>query len=435
MCIPNSVNMKRFIVIIFLFSTFGLAAQNTGKSWSLQQLTDSAIANYPIIRQRTLQSQMSALRTENIQANFKPQLQLNGQMSYQSDVTQINIPIPNFNAPVLSQDWYKLNLDVTQMVYDGGATKEQKAVEQAGLSVEMQAIEKQLYAYREMIMKLYFRILLFDQQLKVLHSTTTSLQSTIKQLESALKAGSILQSDFDELQVNYLGLQQQIIETVAGRNATIDMLSVYTQLELNQNDSFAVPVVQTNNIVMMNQRPELALFQSQLHKLDQLKLASTARRRPMVQAFGQAGYGRPGLNMLDDDFTGYYVVGLRMSYKLWDWHTTRNDKQILQLQQSVIETQQQDFKQSIHAAFRAQLNQIGKYQQLIQKDDTIVTLQTTVLKTAASKFKAGVITSADYLAELEQLSKAQINKEINQIQLLNAVYEYKFITGNFNENE
>ncbi len=435
MSIPNSIDMKRFIVIILLFSTFGLAAQNPGSSWSLEQLTDSALANYSIIKQSAMQSQMSALRTENINANFKPQLLLNGQMSYQSDVTQINIPIPNFKAPVLSQDWYKLNLDVTQMVYDGGITSQQKEIEKAGLFVELQSIEKQVYAYKEMIMKLYFRILLFDQQLKVLASTSKSLQSTIQQMESALTAGSILQSDLDELQVNFLGLQQKIIEAEAGRNATIDMLSAYTKIDLNQNDLFAIPAVQTNHIVMMNQRPELALFHGQLLKLDQLKLASTAKRRPIIQAFGQAGYGRPGLNMLDDNFTGYYVLGLRMSYKLWDWHATRNDKQLIQLQQSVVETQQQDFEQSVNAAFRAQLNQIEKYRRLIEKDDTIVTLQTSVLKTATSKFGAGVITSADYLTELEQLSKAQINKEINQIQLLNAIYEYKFITGNFNENE
>lgn len=427
--------MKRILILVFLFSVVELAAQVNTQSWILEQLSDSAIAHYPIAQQGILQLQISALRVENLQSNFKPQLLLNGQMSYQSEVTQINIPIPNFSTPVLSKDWYKLNLDITQMVYDGGMTNVQKELEQAGLQVEMQSIEKQLYAYREMIMKLYFRVLLFDQQIKVLASTSASLQLTMQDMQAALVSGSILQADYDKLKVNFLALQQQIIEAGAGRNATIEMLSTFTGVELHEGDNFIVPDVETTSIVMMNQRPEMKLFQGQLLKLNQVELASKAKRKPTIQAFGQAGYGRPGLNMLEDDFKGYYVVGLRLNYKIWDWHNTRRDQQIVHLQKAIVETQQQDFEQSIRAAFRAQLNEIDKFKELIHLDQEIVQLQKSVLQTAASKLAAGVMTSAEYLNELEQLSKAEINHEINHIQLLNAVYAYKFITGNLKENE
>ena len=66
---------------------------------------------------------------------------VNGQATYQSEVTQIPIKIPEMSVPEISKDQYKLYADISQPVYDGGMAKLQQQSQQANGDVEKQKIE------------------------------------------------------------------------------------------------------------------------------------------------------------------------------------------------------------------------------------------------------------------------------------------------------
>ena len=53
------------------------------------------------------------------------------------------------------------------------------------------------------------------------------------------------------------------------------------------------------------------------------KQAVAAGLMPRIGAFVQGGYGRPGLNMLEDSFEPYYVAGVRLSWNLGKLYTLR----------------------------------------------------------------------------------------------------------------
>jgi hypothetical protein len=55
--------------------------------------------------------------------------------------------------------------DVSQLIYDGGATKEQKTLQRLNASVEDQKVEVELYKLRERINQVYLSILYLDEQL------------------------------------------------------------------------------------------------------------------------------------------------------------------------------------------------------------------------------------------------------------------------------
>jgi hypothetical protein len=42
-----------------------------------------------------------------------------------------------------------------------------------------------------------------------------------------------------------------------------------------------------------------------------------------VNAFGLAGYGNPGLNMLDNSFQAFYMFGVKAGI-LFDWNKSKN---------------------------------------------------------------------------------------------------------------
>src|SRR5215204_103732 len=120
--------MKRiqlsFLSFYVLFFTFSLSAQE--QSLSLQKAHELAQQNYPLIKQRELIKQTTGYTIDNLGKGFLPQITLSGQATYQSEVTQVKIPLPGIAIEPLSKDQYKILADVNQLVYDGGMIKQQK---------------------------------------------------------------------------------------------------------------------------------------------------------------------------------------------------------------------------------------------------------------------------------------------------------------------
>jgi outer membrane protein TolC len=422
------------IFLIILFS-FEVQAQTNRIVFSLDQLMDSAILHYPVSNQRGIYNQNTQLTQSNIDKLYYPGMQLNGQISYQSDVTQLNVPIPGFSVPEMAKDWYKLNLDITQMIYDGGNRKSQREIEDFNYKSQINSVFQQEYHYRELIAKLYFRVLLFDKSIHVLKSSATALHGTIKEMQAALNGGIILQADVNSLKAEYLSVQQKIMEAESSKLATIDLLSTYTAVPLQNNDSLLIPKIEINDLIFINLRPELTQLNLQQEKLGKMKSLVGVKQRPIIQAYGQLGYGRPGFNMLDDNFTGYYIAGLKFNYKFWDWHSTKREKQMLGLQQEVLESEKEYFDLNLRANFAAQLQEISKIKKMLETDIEIIALQETVVDASKKRLQSGVITSSAYIQEFEKYTKSQLNYQLNTIKLVNAKIDYMFLTGNFKTNE
>ncbi|MDA3944082.1 MAG: TolC family protein [Bacteroidetes bacterium] len=418
------------ILIFFLLTTQALWSQTRVKIYELESLTDSAIKYYAISKQAQIDQQINTQNTANIKSSWNPQMQLNGQISYQSDVPKITIPLPGFSAPEIAKDWYKLNLDLSQLIYDGGASRQLQEIESTNLAIELQKNNQHIYHFREMIAGIYFRVLLFDQQLNVLHSSLNGLQQLIDEMNTAVDAGTILISEANKLKVEKMQIKQQITSAQAGRKASLEMLSVFTHIEFSAADSLLIPVASVDEVTLKLQRPELHLFELQQQLFHNRQQLTKTKRRPVIQAFGQAGYGRPGYNMLDDDFAIYAMAGIRFNYKLWDWKNSQRERETLKLGQEAIGLQKADFEQQITAAARSKIAEISKFEQLIEQDKAIISLQKTILQTSTSQLKAGTLTSAGYLLELEKYNQRLINLKINRLQLYNTIIQLNFITGN-----
>jgi outer membrane protein TolC len=100
---------------------------------SAQLTLDSAYAaarrNYPLIKQKDLIRQTTDLTIENLRKGYLPQVSLNGQVSYQSAVTSIDVPVPGIKIDPPSKDQYKVAADVNQLIFDGGQIKQQQVLQ------------------------------------------------------------------------------------------------------------------------------------------------------------------------------------------------------------------------------------------------------------------------------------------------------------------
>lgn len=419
-----------YIILILFFPTMLFAQQNLPKV-SLQQCLREAVNHYPTQKQFQLNQSKYVLEEKNIKKNYLPQLNLNGQASHQSDVTKVPLPpVQGFNIPVLSKDWYKVNFDLDQLVWDGGFTKYQKSLQTAEYKISDQQVKIKIFDLKKRITVLYFNILFLQANLNALHVLVSDLDARIKDAEAAVKNGVLLPADVDALKVNKKLAQQQIIEKTADQKGLLASLNQFTHLNIVSAGQLTIPAVKITSYTFVNNRPDYKMLGLQKSKLMVLKKMTRVKHMPVFKLFGQAGYGRPGYDMLNNNFKTYYMAGVRLHWNIFDWNHTRNEKQILNIQSEIVRTEQQTFNQSLRADLEKQLSNIHKFEKLIKTDQAILQLQKHVVTAADNKLKNGTITTTSYLIELNKEVKAQLTMQAHKLQLLFAKYQYLTAIGN-----
>jgi outer membrane protein TolC len=402
-----------------------VAADAQSNSVTLDSCYSFARQNYPLIKQQELISKTSEYTIANISKGFLPQININGQTSYQSDVTQLPKTIPG--VPVLTKDQYKIYAEIDQPVYDGGVIKARKKIQEANTIVDRQKLEVELYKLKDRINQLYFGILLIDEQLKQNGLTKNDIQLGLDKINAQIANGTALRSNADILKAELLKANQQTIELISNRKAFTDILSLFINRPLNENIVFIKPadIIPSAEI----KRPELLMFDYQNKFFDEQKKLLAARNRPKLNFFVQGGFGKPAFNILSNSFDPFYIGGLRLNFPLTGFYSLKNDRAIIDLSNKNIQVQKEVFLFNTSVAIKQQNADIVKFQQFLKTDNEIIILRTNVKKAALAQLENGVINSSDYLREVNAEDNARQNKILHQIQLLKAEYNEQNTVG------
>jgi outer membrane protein TolC len=403
---------------------------NSVNSVSLEQCLDAAVQHAPVMRNSELLKQQQILRGENIRTSWFPELELNGKASYQSDV--VTIEIDNTSIPVsfpeMPHDQYSLNLDVRQVIYDGGLSKQLQLYEQRKTEETIQQIGVETYRVREMVAGIYLSALAASENRNNLEIALSSLKARETALLSAIKNGVASEKELKVIRIEILKVLQSLSDTDAAKSGAIEMLSVYTGLTISENCILQTPFIEIETDAQ-RERPELQLFTLQKETIESGKELASAKRLPKVFAYGQAGYGRPGYNMLSTEFDTYYLVGAGLKWKIWDWNSTQREKQILDLNSQMINTARESFNMQMDAAAAKELETMKQLKGNLDLDNKILELQKEITNDAASQLENGVISATDYLIELNKETGARSRGTIHRIMLLQSMAKYRFFQG------
>ncbi len=286
-------------LMLMLCSISAFAQDST--TLTLDKAYRLAQENYPLIRQKNLVRQTASLSIENISKGFLPQLNISGQATYQSEVTSVPVKIPGIDIEEPAKDQYKITAELSQLLYDGGATAAQKNVQNVNALVEEQRAEVDLYKVKERINQLYLGILLLDEQLKQVELVKKDIQLGIKRVEAQVQNGTAFRSNQLTLEAEYLKNDQRTIELKASRKGLLDVLSLFINQQLPESTKLETPVSAVSLPSSIN-RPELKMFDFQDSLYEVQGDVVSAKNRPKTSVFVQGGYGRPGLNMLKNEF-------------------------------------------------------------------------------------------------------------------------------------
>ncbi len=424
-------------IIIFLF--FSLPIIVFGQSLRLDTCQKKAKNNYPLLKQYGLIEKTADYNLSNANKAYLPQVSLLAKATYQSDVTAIpenlgqvltQLSGQPVSFPVLSKDQYQAALEVNQLVWDGGVVNAQKKMIKASSEAEKQKLEVDLYALNDRINNLFFGVMLIKEQLNVNRILQDELASNYQRMQSYLKNGLIQQADLDAVKVEQINAAQQETDLKSVLKSYCQMLSVFTGLQVNENTELEKPLLPIVNENIQNKRPELSLFDSQKNLLESQKKTIVAGNLPKIGLFIQGGYGRPGFDFFNNDFTSFYIGGVRLSWNISGFYTQKNELKKIETGQKNVDIMKETFLFNTNLLTTQQLNEIDKLRSTLKNDEEIILLRNNIKKAAEAKFQNGTITATDLLREINAENIARQTRTLHEIQLYMAVYQLKNTTNN-----
>ena len=415
-----------WMLICSLITAIGVQAQ--APALTLEESHALATQNYPMVKQRDLIARSASYAINLHQLHALPQINISGQATYQSAVTEIPLHLPGMDVPTLNKDQYKFYGEVNQNLYDGGITRLNKQAADADAEVKQQALDVELHKIKERVNQLYFGILLLDAQLDQASLLQQDIQAGLKKTSTAILNGAALKSDGSLLEAEWLNVQQQVTELRATRKAFLRMLGSFIGRPLDEHTVLEKPAHRRGAQTIV--RPELDWYAQQKIGVDVARKLLRAKNHPKLGLFLQAGVGRPALNMLSNDFEAYYYGGVRLAIPATGFYTLKKEKAQLDVQEAAIDVQRQTFLFNTNLLLQQQQTEAAKYEELLRTDDRIIALRVSVRVAALTQLENGVITSADYVRETHAVSRARLAKTHHELQLLKAQYDIRHTTGN-----
>jgi outer membrane protein TolC len=418
--------MKLFLKITFAFLILPILS-NAQQTLSLENCYDLVNKNYPLAKQTELLQQKSTYERDALNKGKLPKIDLNAQGTYQSAVTGLPISLPNVTP--INNDQYRATLDLNQLIYNGGMIGANVKLKDAQTKTQQQQVEVSLYQIKTKINQLFFSVLLLQERKAILISKQDQLVSKINEVKTGVKFGAILPASEKVLEAENLKIKQQLVEIQFDKNRLLENLSSITFSTIDENTNLVQPMI-SNDFSTENNRPELKLFDLQSKQIDVSKEIISKNNLPKINVFGQAGYGNPGLNMLDNSFQTFYMVGLKANWNVFDWNKSKIEKQALSVSAAIVLTEKETFLLNNTLQLQEMENEIHKIESIINTDSEIISLREAVVKSSDSQLKNGVITSSEFLVEFTNLYEAKTNQKLHKIQLDLAKANYQVTKGN-----
>lgn len=251
-------------------------------------------------------------------------------------------------------------------------------------------------------------------------------------MQSLIYNGVALQSDLDQLSVNILSCLQQRASLESDRKTYVKVLSLMTGKDMDgvelQAHEEALSYVD-DGVRDFASRPEMSLYSAQFAQND-LKLRQlNTLISPKLSLSLQGGYGRPGMNMLSGDFSGYFVAGLKLQWNIGALYTRGNDIRKIKADAQKIELTRQSFLLNSSIDAEQKNNAIEKARDVLDQDSEIIALRQRIRASGENQYREGTIKMNDYLSMLDEEYKAKANESLHEVQLMMAVYDMKNTIG------
>lgn len=402
----------------------------------LGSLQRAAARRDPRAAQAALHTARARLRDRDLDAERLPSLELGGQAQHQSDVTRLAVPLPGVSIPSPVRDMYEAHVEARQTLLDPTRDARHRLGD-AQLALTEAELASTLYGALDQVNEAYFQAVELAAHAAEIALAMTGLDVQIEQARNRVRAGTALPSDTAMLQAELLRRRVEREALLADHRAALARLADLTGVRLSDSAALALPDVDQAmhaagsdaEAVGVRRRPEFAALARRRELIGARADLTASATRPRIDAFARAGYGRPGLNMLNRDAESFWLAGLRAHWAPFTWGTHEREREAIALEQEVVRAEESALAAQLARATARDVARMTQLERALGLDERIVTLREQVERETRLRFGQGVVTAAEYVGRRTDVLQARLTRTTHQLQLARARVNYLTTLG------
>lgn len=424
--------MRATLVSILVLAAAAPLAAQSPDTLSIDRVLAAVRSTDPRVAQLALARAQADLRLRSISAERLPSVRLSAQGQYQSDVISLSGSLPAdspISFPTPARDSYDARIDVRQPLIDP-TIGSRRAVERAALAESEARVEVALHALRAEAIEAFFAAALAAERRDAVDAAIASLEAALRTASARVREGTALRSEAAELRAERLRRRQEADEASADRVAALAILAELTGLAIPADAVTNVRALASGAALPDSiRRPEVELFERSRQRLALRERALAAADRPRIAAFGRVGYGRPGLNLLGDEFGGWWLGGLQLEWAPRLWGSEKRERELLRIESEIVASEEAAFRGSVRRAAARDDAAIDRLARALEIDDEIVQLREEVERETRLRFEEGVVTSAELVDRTGDVLSARIARAAHMVELARARARYLNLLG------
>ena len=198
---------------------------------------------------------------------------------------------------------------------------------------------------------------------------------------------------------------------------------VFALKEPNLKENLAF--VEQNLKSSFENRPEMHYFNLKDEEARARLGLERAKNLPYLEVYIKGGYGNPSLNFLKDEFSGYYVAGLRLNWDFSNLYTTKQQNELMRKELLLNASAKEEFILQNSIEFKQGLNNIKALYKQLKQNEQIIILQEEILKNSKNQHENGILSTNDLISDINKLNSLNLEKNYQEIELLLQIYKLK----------
>jgi len=418
-------HMNRFGHLLFILTLIGWIpgeGQPFSGILSLQQALQMGLQNNLGLQQEQLRIQQGNSKVQMQKSAYFPKISGSVLYNHLTDFPDVDLPFNNSAASSEPINIYDLSLKLQQPIFNGFRINNlvRSAAEEQKYSESQYQVNKNLLIYQ--ITTTYQNAQLNELQQQVLQASLQRVKNDLETSRHFYRAGQ--NSAFDTLTISnqYLNIQTDLNELIHQYQTVLTRLESLLNFTPVQgvekfsalSSDFQISALEIYFQQALDNRPELRQIRHQLDSRTFYKKSVESAYWPQVNAQLTFHYLKPEVEILRDEWTDFFMLGLNLQWDLWDTGRRKNEIRQVSYTLNILNLEEQKILENI----RSEVTQT--YQNLLSDRDQILLTKKLVkqenerYRIAHEKYEQGLASAID----LDNIQAALTTAELRYQQSL-----------------
>ncbi len=413
--------MRSFILIPLLLALAGAAAAQQ----SLPECVRIALARNPGLRVAESEAGIAEADVDQAKAARLPALDFSGSYRRQSTVPELSFDSPLFQqffpeggVKLGALDNSDLRLTVTQPLFTGFRLSQSRTAAEALAAASRSELARQRSELIYRVESAYAAVLRAQKGAEIARSAREQIAAHLRDVEVMVEQGLARRDERLRVEVKASEADLALLQAENGvalaaaalENLLAEPLPAGDLYEEMGPGRLEPGDLESSLALAMANRPELARLARAAEAADAGVKIARGGRLPNIAGFASYGYGKPGLDIIRNEWMDYWLVGVGAEWNLWNWGKTGAKVEQAELRRQGLAEGERQLREAIALEVKQAHLRLAEAAKRLEVTGRMTEQARASFAVAEKRWQQGQASNTDYYDAQSELTRALLQR-------------------------